>query len=212
MKNTSRDDFPVLCCHRASIGSPLTIPAATGALSPGSSFLQRSTRAEFRAVLAGLRDQCPTAMPVVVRTPWLRETILGQCIRRRQRFVVRLNDRMGEPQAIDTLCHEWARNYSLDRLAMPATRTTARASSSTRSAEIASHCVSQVRCTMRHIRGRRNHVCYRASGPLPPPPHREAAAGQAGEGHGVGGGFGHGSDQRQGDVAAHLLHADAGAG
>ena len=108
MKNTSRDHFPVLCCHRASIGSPLAIPAATGALGPGVSFLQRSTWAEFRAVLAGLRDQCPTAMPVVVRTSWLPDTILGQCIRRRQRFVVRLNEEMGEPQAIEVLCHEWA--------------------------------------------------------------------------------------------------------
>ena len=29
-----------------------------------ASFVQRSTWTEFRAVLAGLRDQCPTAMPV----------------------------------------------------------------------------------------------------------------------------------------------------
>jgi hypothetical protein len=97
------------------------MPAATGVLSPGGSFLQRSTWAEFRAALAGLRDQCPTAMPVVVRTSWLPETILGQCIRRRQRFVVRLNENMGEPQAVEVLCHEWAHalawNYSLDRLA-----------------------------------------------------------------------------------------------
>ena len=121
MKNTSRDHFPVLCCHRASIGSPLAIPAAVGCPDADASFLQRSTWAEFRAVLTGLRDQCPTAMPVVVRTSWLPETILGQCIRRRQRFVVRLNENMGEPQAVDTLCHEWAHalawNYSLDRLA-----------------------------------------------------------------------------------------------
>ena len=72
-------------------------------------------------MLAGLRDQCPTAMPVVVRTSWLPDTILGQCIRRRHRFVVRLNDQMSEPQAVEVLCHEWAHalawNYSLDRLA-----------------------------------------------------------------------------------------------
>ena len=42
-----------------------------------SAWAWRSTRAEFRAVLAGLRDQCPTAMPVVVRTAWLPDTILG---------------------------------------------------------------------------------------------------------------------------------------
>jgi hypothetical protein len=121
MKNTSRDHFPVLCCHRASFSHPISIPAAVGCPDAGASFLQRSTWTEFRAVLAGLRDQCPTAMPVVVRTAWLPDTILGQCIRRRQRFVVRLNEGMSEPQAVDTLCHEWAHalawNYSLDRLA-----------------------------------------------------------------------------------------------
>jgi len=60
-------------------------------------------------------------MPVVVRTSWLPDTILGQCVRRRHRFVVRLNDQMGEPQAVEVLCHEWAHalawNFSLDRLA-----------------------------------------------------------------------------------------------
>jgi hypothetical protein len=63
-------------------------------------------------------------MPVVVRASPLPETIPGQCVRRRRRrFVVRLNDRMGEAQAIETLCHEWARalawSFSLDRLSKP---------------------------------------------------------------------------------------------
>jgi len=35
--------------------------------------------------------------------------------------VVRLNDAMGEPQAVEVLCHEWAHalawNFALDRLA-----------------------------------------------------------------------------------------------
>ena len=61
------------------------------------------------------------AMPVVVRASPLPETIPGQCVRRRRQFVVKLNDRMGEAQAIDTLCHEWAHalawSFSLDRLA-----------------------------------------------------------------------------------------------
>ena len=68
----------------------------------------------------GLLDQCPTAMPVVVRTAWLLDTILGQCIPRRQRFVVRLNESMGEPQAVEVLCNEWAHalawNFAVDRL------------------------------------------------------------------------------------------------
>ena len=86
-----------------------------------SSFVNRPGWWEFQGVLVGLRLQCPTAMPVVVRASPLPETILGQCVRRRRRFVVKLNDRMGEAQAIDTLCHEWAHalawNFSLDRLA-----------------------------------------------------------------------------------------------
>ncbi len=60
-------------------------------------------------------------MPVVVRTAWLPHTLLGECVRRQHRFVVRLNDQMGEDQAIEVLCHEWAHalawNYALDRLA-----------------------------------------------------------------------------------------------
>ena len=85
-----------------------------------TSFLRRIGWREFKGVLAGLRAQCPTAVPVVVRTSWLPDTILGQCIRRRHRFVVRLNDQMSEPQAVDCLLHEWAPalawNFSLDRL------------------------------------------------------------------------------------------------
>jgi len=62
-------------------------------------------------------------MPVVVRTSWLPETILGQCFRRMSRLVIRLNNRMGDEQAVDVLCHEWAHalawNFSLDRLTEP---------------------------------------------------------------------------------------------
>jgi hypothetical protein len=120
MKNNSRDHFPLLCCHRASFSRPISIPAAARCPDAGASFLKRSTWTEFRAVLAGLRDQCPTAMPVVIRTAWLPDTILGQCVRRRQRFVVLLNDEMGEPQAVEVLCHEWAHavawNFAVDRL------------------------------------------------------------------------------------------------
>ena len=103
-----------------SVGGPLRPPAAAGCPDAVASFLQRSTWNEFRAVLAGLWDQCPTAMPVVVRTAWLLDTILGQCIPRRQRFVVRLNESMGEPQAVEVLCNEWAHalawNFAVDRL------------------------------------------------------------------------------------------------
>ena len=89
--------------------------------APRRSFGNRSGWREFQTVLAGLRRECPPALPVVVRASWLPETVLGQCLRRDRRFVVLLNDEMGEPQAVEVLCHEWAHalawNYSLDRLA-----------------------------------------------------------------------------------------------
>ena len=112
----------VLCCHRASLSGVARVGGAAFPQSPAkASFLRRTDWEEFKGVLAGLRAQCPTAMPVVVRTSWLPDTILGQCVRRRHRFVVRLNDQMGEPQAVECLLHEWvhalAWNFSLDRLA-----------------------------------------------------------------------------------------------
>jgi len=60
----------------------------------------------FQTVLAGLRRECLPAHPVVVRASWLPETILGQCLRRDKRFVVQLNRDLGEPQAVEVLCHE----------------------------------------------------------------------------------------------------------
>ena len=91
-----------------------------------TSFANRPDWVEFQGILAGLRRECPPALPVVVRASWLPETILGQCFRRQKRFVVLLSHRMDEPQAIETMCHEWAHalawNYALDRLAkMPET-------------------------------------------------------------------------------------------
>ena len=121
--NESIQDGPVvLCCHRASLSGVARVGNAAFPQSPQkTSFLRRTDWEGFKGVLAGLRAQCPTAMPVVVRTSWLPDTILGQCVRRRHRFVVRLNDQMGEPQAVECLLHEWAHalawNFSLDRLA-----------------------------------------------------------------------------------------------
>ena len=88
--------------------------------TPAHSFVNRPGWREFQTVLAGLRRECPPALPVVVRASWLPETILGQCLRRDKRFVVQLNRDLGEPQAVEVLCHEWAHalawNFTLDRL------------------------------------------------------------------------------------------------
>jgi len=120
-KGPARGAPVVLCCHRASLSGVARMGDGVLHQSPSkTSFLRRTGWQEFKGVLAGLRAQCPTAMPVVVRTSWLPDTILGQCVRRRHRFVVSLNDGMDQPQAIECLLHEWAHalawNFSLDRL------------------------------------------------------------------------------------------------
>lgn len=89
--------------------------------SSSASFLSRKGFDEFRRVVSRLRELCPTGKPVVIRTAWLPPTTLGECIRRPSRFVIRLNNRLDEQGAIETVLHEWghalAWNYSLDSLA-----------------------------------------------------------------------------------------------
>lgn len=86
-----------------------------------ASFLIRKGFDEFRRVVSRLRVLCPTGKPVIIRTAWLPDTTLGECIRRPSRFVIRLNNRLDEQGAIETVLHEWAHalawNYSLDSLA-----------------------------------------------------------------------------------------------
>ena len=108
-----------LCCslrvHARSAAAALPVAP----LDSGPSLRRLSGWTDFTDTLTDLRQMCP-ALPVVVRMARLADTILGECIRRRKRFVVRLNSSMGENQAIDVLLHEWghalAWNYSLDRL------------------------------------------------------------------------------------------------
>lgn len=92
-----------------------------GAIHSHGSFLKRPGWDAFKEVVAILRERCPAAKPVVIRTSSLPAATLGECIRRRERFVVRLNKNLDEPLAVETLCHEWAHalawNFSIDRLA-----------------------------------------------------------------------------------------------
>lgn len=119
MKHNRTATVPVLCCHRGSLSNTGHLHAASRS-APCRSFVNRSGWREFQTVVTGLRRDCPPALPVVVRASWLPKTVLGQCLRRDKRFVVLLNDEMGEPQAVEVLCHEWAHalawNFSLDRL------------------------------------------------------------------------------------------------
>ena len=107
----------VLCCYRGALAGHMGSPSDSAhAHAP----MNRPEWHEFWAVLAGLRDRCPPALPVVIRTFRHPETVLGLCLRREKRFLVLLNRNLGEPQAIEVLCHEWAHalawNCLLDRL------------------------------------------------------------------------------------------------
>ena len=93
-----------VACQMRAVGfrpAPLT-----GSCS-SASFLNRKGFAEFRRVVSRLRELCPTGKPVVIRTAWLPPTTLGECIRRPSRFVIRLNNRLDEQGAIETVLHEW---------------------------------------------------------------------------------------------------------
>ena len=112
----------VLCCryaYRPNAAAMTGLLDAEG--SRRQSFLKRRGFNEFRSLVQKLREQCPTGKPVVIRTSWMHSAIQGACIRRKSRFVIRLNNRLDEQEAIETVLHEWAHalawNYSLDRLA-----------------------------------------------------------------------------------------------
>jgi hypothetical protein len=51
---------------------------------------------------------CPPALPVTVRTGRLGARLNGDCVRDRNRFVIRVSSELDQNGAIDTLVHEWA--------------------------------------------------------------------------------------------------------
>jgi hypothetical protein len=117
-KAARRVALGAVACQMQAVGSK---PLSLGGGHSSESFLTRKGFGEFRRVVTRLRELCPTGKPVVIRTAWLPSTTLGECIRRPSRFVIRLNHRLDEQGAIETVLHEWghalAWNYSLDSLA-----------------------------------------------------------------------------------------------
>lgn len=115
MISSRRDSARILCCQRGAL-----MGAGSLFSTPAHSFVNRPGWRELQTVVVGLRRECPPALPIVVRASWLPETILGQCLRRDKRLLVQLNRNLGEPQAVEVLCHEWAHalawNFTLDRL------------------------------------------------------------------------------------------------
>lgn len=110
----------LICCYRATSRSALSVAADTTMPPPRPRGFREDLWKEFAHTLKWLRKFCPAAMPVVVKFCRLPSGILGQCMRRPTRFLIRLNDRMKEPQTIDVLVHEWAHalawNFAVDRL------------------------------------------------------------------------------------------------
>ena len=106
-------------CQRRSLAS--TGSKAGDRRAQANGFRGRDDWGTFRSVLSGLRKGCPAAKPVVVRLSKLPPNILGDCARRRERFVIRVSRDLDHDAAIEVLCHEWSHalawNFTLDRLA-----------------------------------------------------------------------------------------------
>jgi len=106
----------IVCMHRRSPG-PVGLQAAganladaPGQWSPGAglSFLKRPDFRHFQEVVAGLRELCPTAFSVIVRTSEVPEHVDGLTKRRQNRFVICLDRNLSEQAAVGVLIHEWA--------------------------------------------------------------------------------------------------------
>lgn len=109
-----------LKCRMTTLGSRISPPDRC----PRG--LQQNFRSDggfgaFQGVLGYLREHCPAAQPVIIRSAWLADETAGECVRRPKRFVIRLNRNLSEAIAVETLLHEWAHalawNFALDRLA-----------------------------------------------------------------------------------------------
>ena len=106
----------LVCMHRRSPGPVGFQSVCTerahepGQWSPGAglSFLKRPDFRHFQDVVAGLREFCPTAFPVIVRTSHVPENVEGLTKRRHNRFVIHLDRNLSEQSAVSVLLHEWA--------------------------------------------------------------------------------------------------------
>jgi hypothetical protein len=118
MLRATMERAPVIACR-------MKLASASCTRSPQPSAFRRSFVADpafgsFRLVLAHFKGVCPAPRPVVVRSSWLPAGTLGECVRRPEKFVIRLSDELDEQMAVETLCHEWAHalawNYALDAI------------------------------------------------------------------------------------------------
>ena len=79
-------------------GASVSSTGLSGLWAVRGSFLKRPGYEAFRSVLARLRFELPPARPVVVRTKVFQESFpamtFGDCVRRSERYVIRLNAKM----------------------------------------------------------------------------------------------------------------------
>ncbi len=120
-QHTTKPRPPIICRYRSEalvLGADILTP--TPSTTRVQSFHDRSDWHLFPRILSGLRVLCPPAQPVIVRASRLPDDTLGQCLRRRHKFVIQLSHRLREHDAIEVLVHEWAHalawNYLLDEL------------------------------------------------------------------------------------------------
>tara|TARA_Y100000034_G_C6858617_1_gene390502 strand:+ start:362 stop:679 length:318 start_codon:yes stop_codon:yes gene_type:complete len=60
----------------------------------------------YYAVIKMLRDEVPAKLPVHIRRIKMKRD--GYCMKKDEKFYIRINKEFTEDKAIDTLLHEWA--------------------------------------------------------------------------------------------------------
>jgi hypothetical protein len=115
-----------VCCRR-SVVPKAAIELETANHKPDfaanrvrpKSFHGRMGYEKLGLVVENLRIHCRPALPVVVRAGKTAPDIDGYCVRRGQRFVITINDRLNFEGVLNSVLHEWAHalawNYSLER-------------------------------------------------------------------------------------------------
>jgi hypothetical protein len=91
----------------------LTRPQGRGSTRPDR--LGKRRWPYFRRILAALRSNCTTRLPVTVHVGHVRAGDLGWCRREPRWFSIRLSGRLTQEAAIDVLVHEWAHAMSWDQ-------------------------------------------------------------------------------------------------
>lgn len=100
----------VACAQRSAAWPARDLTLANS--STRKTFLNRPDFRHFQETLAALREFCPTAFPVIVRTSIVPVTVDGMTKRRRNRFVIHLDRNLDEVTATGVLIHEWAHAMS----------------------------------------------------------------------------------------------------